>query len=141
MEYVSIRKPRGNSEFRVSEGKPRKDEDTGKDIVQEFPLEYVLSSDNIVPCGILTVTASREGLYQRLWHRIFVVFVTNAVQIFLAALCILIIIQLLITRWLTVMAKYAEGLNLVPKRKKENEFIMYATMVPDLIWNMLINFF
>ena len=108
IEYLQIRERRGEGEFRISEGNSK----IGKDITREFPLEYFISSDKKINCGTLTVKASLKGVYQRLWNKIFVFLVSNAIMMFLGALCILLMINILVTRHLGEMARYTKQLDL-----------------------------
>ncbi len=112
IEYAQVRESKGKTEFSISEGNVRVEVDVRRDIVHEFPLEYHLVSDKTISCGTLTVIASLKGAYQRLWERIFIVLVTNAIRMLLAAFCILLVIKFLITRHLIKMAKYTQKLDL-----------------------------
>ena len=80
-------------------------------ITRSFPLDYN-EGEKVAHLGTLTVSASLEGVYQRLRHRVFLILITNAVKNFLIALFILFIFQRLVTRHLGTMAKYARGLDL-----------------------------
>lgn len=80
-------------------------------ITRSFPLDYN-DGEKVAHLGTLTVSASLEGVYQRLRHRVFLILITNAVKNFLIALFILFIFQRLVTRHLGTMAEYARGLDL-----------------------------
>ena len=80
-------------------------------ITRSFPLDYN-DGEKVAHLGSLTVSASLEGVYQRLRHRVFLILITNAVKNFLIALFILFIFQRLVTRHLGTMAEYARGLDL-----------------------------
>jgi PAS domain S-box-containing protein len=108
IEHIAVSEHMGETEFRISQGNP----DAKKDIVHVHPLEHRLSSGETIPGGTLTVIASLQGVYQRLWSRILVVLVSNTIKTFVAAFCILLIIQFLITRHLFTMATYAQQLDL-----------------------------
>lgn len=108
IEYLTVHENIGESEYRVSQG----NSDAQKDIVKDYPLEYRMLFGNTISGGTLTVIASLEGVYQRLWSRIVVVLVTNAIKTFVAASLIFLIIQFLITRHLTTMAKFTQKLDL-----------------------------
>jgi hypothetical protein len=60
--------------------------------------------------GTLVVLASLEGVYQRLWSRIFTILVTNFIKVFLASACILALIYFLMSRHLMRIAHYTEHL-------------------------------
>ncbi|MBU2510071.1 PAS domain S-box protein [bacterium] len=80
-------------------------------ISRRFPLIYDhLGKKNIV--GTLDVVATLEGVYARLWKKIFIISSTQAIQIFCVAVFILFIFQYLITRHLKSMAKYTEAIGL-----------------------------
>ncbi|RLC05335.1 MAG: hypothetical protein DRI57_27635 [Deltaproteobacteria bacterium] len=83
-----------------------------RDIFKEFPLIHEGFSENPFRFGMLRVAASLEGVYQRLWKKIMLILVSNAIKAFLASFCILLIIQLVVTRHLILMAAYARKLNL-----------------------------
>jgi len=108
IEYLTVHENIGEAEYRSSQGNP----DAQKDIVKVYPLEYRMLSGDKITGGTLTVTASLKGVYQRLWSRILVVMVTNAIKTFVAASFIFFIIQFLITRHLTTMAKFTQRLDL-----------------------------
>jgi len=80
-------------------------------ITRGFPLYYQDSTERPL-VGTLKVSASLEGVYQRLQERTFVILATNAVKNFLTAVFILWIFQRLVTRHLGTMANYARGLSL-----------------------------
>ena len=69
-------------------------------ITRSFPLDYN-DGEGGSP-RYLTVSASLEGVYQRLRHRVFLILITNAVKNFLIALFILFIFQRLVTRHLAL---------------------------------------
>lgn len=117
IRYLQVREPRGKGELKMFKGNP----DVSKGFVREFPLEYFISSDNKINIGTLTAIASLEGVYQRLWEKILVVLGTNAIKMFLAAFCILLIIQFTVTRHLSTMAKYTQQLNL---NKLDRELVL-----------------
>jgi len=59
--------------------------------------------------GHLTVQASLEGVYLRLWKRIWVILVSNAIKTFLVALFMYVLFDKLVTRHLHRIAGYAES--------------------------------
>lgn len=60
--------------------------------------------------GVLDVYASLDGVYQRLFERLFVILVTQALKIFLLSLFILAVLHRLVTRHITAIAGYAKGM-------------------------------
>jgi len=79
--------------------------------------------------GVLDAYASLEGVYQRLFERLFVVLVTQALKIFLVSMFILAVLYQMVTRHITAIAGYAKamqpqelGLSLeLPNRKTDPE--------------------
>ena len=108
IEYVQIKEQKDNEEFMIFEGDP----DTTRDIVKTFPLRFHKPSGEIISVGFLTAAASLEGVYNRLWNKVLVILVTNAIKTLVAAIFIFLIIQFLITRHLTKMASFAQQIHL-----------------------------
>lgn len=108
IEYVQIKEQRDNEEFMIFEGDPN----TTRDIVKTFPLRFHKPSGEIISVGFLTAAASLEGVYNRLWNKVLVILVTNAIKTLIAAIFIFLIIQFLITRHLTKMASFAQQIDL-----------------------------
>jgi PAS domain S-box-containing protein len=107
MVYVEVRESRGNRVVFTAKGNPGARETVNR----EFPLDYTSPSGEKRRIGTLVAIASLEGVYQRLWTRVFTILATNTVKTFLASSCILVIIYLLITRYLTQMANYTQQLD------------------------------
>jgi len=108
IEYLKVHEHFGNTEYIISQGNP----DADRDLIRVYHLEYHLPSGDKVTGGTLIVTASLQGIYQRLRSRILVVLVSNGIKTFVAAFFILLIIQYVITRHLTTMAKFTQRLDL-----------------------------
>jgi len=106
VRYLYITEP--TKEPPICEGDPN----AAPDIVRKFPLQINDLSDEMSNMGTLTVVACLEGIYQRLLDRALIILVSNAVKTFLASLCILLIIHLLVTRHLTAMADYTRQLDM-----------------------------
>ncbi|MBU8910598.1 MAG: PAS domain-containing protein, partial [Desulfobacterales bacterium] len=107
IEYLEIIEPRAAGEVTIAaQGNP----DSRKDILHEFSLEYSHSPAQTLKAGKLRITASLEGVYQRLWAKALIILVSNAVQIFLASFCIFLIIQFFVARHITKMADYTRQL-------------------------------
>jgi len=79
-------------------------------IRRDFALSYADASGQKRNIGSLSVTASLDGVYRRLFSRVFTVLATNAVKTFLASAGILAIIYWLITRHLTQISSYTRTL-------------------------------
>ena len=109
LEYIEILEIRGSKEIKRNVGDPN----TRKDIVQKVPLLHSTPiSNKPQTIGTLTVVASFENIYKRIWEKTFVVIVTNAVKTFLASFCIMIIFRLVITRHLVRIARFTQQMEL-----------------------------
>lgn len=107
VEYLEIIEPRTAGEVIIAaQGNPN----TKKDIVREFSLKYSSAPEGTLRTGTLRVSASLEGVYQRLWKKTLIILASNAVKMFLASFCIFLIIQFLITRHITKIASYTQKL-------------------------------
>jgi len=107
VKYLEIVEQRGAGEvFIAAIGDPK----SKKDIFREFSLKYPKAPEGELLTATLRVTASLEGVYQRLFSRALVILASNAVKMFLASFCIFLIIQFLITRHITKMARYTKKL-------------------------------
>jgi PAS domain S-box-containing protein len=89
-------------------GKPSHD----KIVTTTFPLNHTDSLGQTFPLGSLTVIASLDGVYHRLWRNAALIFISTTIQTFLVAFVILIIIQFIVTRPLIDMARYTEQLDI-----------------------------
>ncbi|MCF8092781.1 MAG: PAS domain S-box protein, partial [Desulfotignum sp.] len=81
-------------------------------ICREFTLTYPSDSGTGPRHAFLMVAASLTSVYQRLWDKTLVILVSNAVKTFMAALCIFVIIQYVITRHLVRMVTYTKELHI-----------------------------
>ncbi len=81
-------------------------------ICREFKLTYPSDPGEGAQHAFLLVAASLTSVYQRLWDKTLVILVSNAVKTFVAALCIFLIIQYVITRHLIRMVTYTRGLHI-----------------------------
>jgi len=109
LEYIEILEFRGGKELKRMVGNPN----TSGDIVQKFPLvSSIPLSNESYSVGTLTVVASFDNVYRRTLKKALVVIATNAVKMFLASFCILMIFQSVITRHLVDLAKFTQELKL-----------------------------
>jgi len=101
IEYVEVRV---NGEIFESSGMESQGEviTLSTDLVHSYR-----GSDQTI--GHLTVQASLEGVYLRLWNRIWVILVSNAIKTFLVALFMYVLFDKLVTRHLHRIAGYAES--------------------------------
>jgi PAS domain S-box-containing protein len=82
-----------------------------KALAQSFPLEYD-QAGTVTPLGRLTVTATTDGVWQRLQGQLVGILLAEALQIFLLAGFILVAVEWLFARPLNAIARYAETLDL-----------------------------
>jgi PAS domain S-box-containing protein len=118
-------------------------------ICREFTLAYPSDPGGGPEHAFLMVAASLSSVYQRLWDKTLVILVSNAVKTFVAALCIFVIIQYVITQHLVRMVAYTRGLHmdrpappLILKDHKdlsgpENELDQLAGAITDL-WDRVV---
>lgn len=85
--------------------------DSGNDIIREYPLEYTNRKGKTLTFGKLVVTASLQGVYQRLWRRAFVMLGTNIIKTVFTSICIFFIFQWMVTRHLSTIAAYSSNLD------------------------------
>lgn len=85
----------------------RQEKDT---MSRQYPMVY-RHRGRVIEIGTLTVTASLSGVYQRLFDRVWVILVSNAIKTFLVAAFILLIFHTLVTKHLTRIADFARKLN------------------------------
>ena len=83
---------------------------TRRDLVATFPLTYQAVTGKRFDVGDLTIVASYEGVYERLWEKTSITLLITTIQIFLAAFSILFIIYIFVIRHLIQLAGYTERL-------------------------------
>jgi transcriptional regulator with PAS, ATPase and Fis domain len=104
--HLAVKEKRGDRIIETSVGNP-----TAENLIhRELPLTFSDASGQIRTIGSLTITASLDGVYRRLYSRIFTTLATNAVKAFLASAGILAIIYWLIARHLTQISGYIRAL-------------------------------
>ncbi|MFC1833803.1 ATP-binding protein [Thermodesulfobacteriota bacterium] len=107
--YLEVSELRGSRRHVVAaEGDP----DAVKDEVMEFPLSHTDFSGDRFECGTLKVIVDLREIYGQLWKRAAIILVSNAIQIFLVSLFVLLIIHRLLMRHLTATANYARSFGL-----------------------------
>jgi PAS domain S-box-containing protein len=79
-------------------------------ISRQYPMVYRHRGRNIT-IGTLTVVASLSGIYRRLFDRVWIILVSNAIKTFLVATFILFIFHTLVTRHLARIADFARQLD------------------------------
>ncbi len=103
MQFLEIRDA---NRVWVTIGEPQ----TKNVISRQFPMTHKLRGRDI-NIGTLTVTASLEGVYQRLMDKVWIILSTNAIKTFLVAGFIFVIFHALVTRHLVNIANFARRLN------------------------------
>jgi two-component system, sensor histidine kinase len=85
---------------------------SGQKVSKLFQLQSpALEGEKIRSLGSLYVVASLEGVYAKLYNRIFVVLISNMVKTFFVSFFILILLHRVVTRHLGQMVSYFEGLD------------------------------
>ena len=79
----------------------------GEVMSRSFPMIYQYRGRDVL-IGTVTVTASLDGVYQRLLNKVITILVSNGIKTFLVAIFILFIFQRLVTRHLRHIADYSE---------------------------------
>ncbi len=77
-----------------------------------YPLEFVNLHAKTIDLGVLIVTASLEGVYDRLKDKVVVILVSQGIKTFLVSGFIFLLFQYLVTRHLATLAEYAKKTNL-----------------------------
>ncbi len=106
--YVEILEKSGQKEYSLKQGDPG----TKNNMVKTFDLTHATSYQSSLNLGTMTVVASFKGVYQRLWNNARVIFISSAIQIFLLGFFIFIVIQYLITRHLSEIARHTEAITM-----------------------------
>ena len=75
-----------------------------------------------VPIGQLTVVASLDTVWARLWDRLIVVLIENGIKTLLVALFMLLVFQLLVTRHLAKLSHYAR--NYDPRHLQQDDLTL-----------------
>ena len=105
--YLEVVEQRGDEEIRTGYGSP----DVARKIIREYELNYRGPAGEIA-YGTLIVVASIDDVLERLWSDGLRFLFASAIVIGLVTVTIFLIIQLMLTRHLTVLAKFANKLNL-----------------------------
>ncbi|NRA39979.1 MAG: PAS domain S-box protein, partial [Planctomycetes bacterium] len=100
LELIEIEK--GTKRVLGIEGNPN----TPKDIFHEFKLPYP-PIDNTT--AFLRITASLDGIYDKLWDKLFIILISNTIKTFTSSFFIFIIIQQIVIRHLRTITDFAES--------------------------------
>ncbi|MDD0853117.1 ATP-binding protein [Halobacteriovorax sp. GB3] len=107
IEYIGV--------FEIRDGKRYSFYETGtKDlkntVSRTIPLTYRELNEEIT-LGNLVAKVNLNKIYQRLWDRVLIILMTQSVKTFIVSLCILIIINVVITKKIERIADYAGKLS------------------------------
>jgi signal transduction histidine kinase/CheY-like chemotaxis protein len=81
-------------------------------LIREYPLIYEDVTITSEQLGTLTITASLENIYGRLWDRTFFIVAIQGIKTIIIALFILWLVHTLLTRHIDTIAHYARQLHL-----------------------------
>ena len=109
MQYVEVTE---DNQLWVQVGK----KSGGNTIQRSYPVTYQHRNQNI-KIGQLTVIASLKGVYQRLYDKIGIILVSNAIKTSLVAIFIYFLFHHLITRHLTRISEFIKTHNLLLTNK------------------------
>jgi PAS domain S-box-containing protein len=90
--------------------KPAGNPAASRDVTNIFPLIFTTPSGKTMSLGTLKVSASLEGVYQRLWEKTVVILLSNMVKTFVAAILYLIIINHIVIRHLRKISNFTSHL-------------------------------
>ena len=120
MEYIEIQSPEG---VWLKHGRVIEEQV----LEYRFPLHYIHQAEEF-DLGELRLLASLDDVYARLWDKLLIILLTQAIKTFLISGFILVLVQLLITRHLGSMARYAHEVTpekldapLILQRKQRND--------------------
>ncbi len=108
IEYVDVKSKSENERMIEFEGNPN----IRKGITRKFPINFHLSSKKVLDLGTLTAVANVEGIYKRFWRRALVLFASNVLIAFFTTICILLIFQVVLIRYLNKLSRFSRELNL-----------------------------
>lgn len=139
IQYLEIR---DNEKIWVSRGQPQ----SRNTLSRQYPLTHSHRGQEL-EIGRLTVSASLDGVYQRLLDKFWVILASNAVKTFLVASFILFIFYRLITRHLLTITSFARDLKInqlgklltLSRTRKQNENADELDMVVNAINQMQEN--
>ncbi len=139
IQYLEIR---DNEKILISKGEPQ----SRNSLSRQYPLIYSHRGQKL-EIGKLTVSASLDGVYQRLLDKFWVILASNAVKTFLVASFILFIFYQLITRHLFTISSFARDLKInqlgkslaLSRTRKQNESADELDMVVNAINQMQEN--
>jgi len=81
-------------------------------LIRTYPLVYEDDSTSAQDLGLLTITASLNSIYDKLWERAFFIALVQGTKTLIIALFIVWLVHTLLTRHMHAIANYARHLNL-----------------------------
>ena len=81
-------------------------------LIRTYPLIYEDASTTAQDLGLLTITASLNSIYDKLWERAFFIALVQGTKTLIIALFIVWLVHALLTRHMRAIANYARHLNL-----------------------------
>ncbi len=113
----------------------------GKDNLQRnYPMKY-RHRDKDINIGSLTVNVSLDGVYQRLYDKVWVILISNGIKTSLVAIFIYFLFYQLVARHLTTISNFSKehdplsnnsSLSLDRKNKKHDEFDAVVESINDM---------
>ncbi|HEX7764001.1 MAG TPA: histidine kinase dimerization/phospho-acceptor domain-containing protein, partial [Cellvibrio sp.] len=106
-------------------------------LVRSYPLIYEDASTPQQQLGILTVTASLNSIYDKLWQRAFFTALVQGTKTLVIALFIVWLVHTLLTRHMKTIANYARNLNLETLTKPLKLKRLKVNSAPDELDNVV----
>jgi signal transduction histidine kinase/CheY-like chemotaxis protein len=106
-------------------------------LVRSYPLIYEDASTPQQQLGILTVTASLNSIYDKLWQRAFFIALVQGTKTLVIALFIVWLVHALLTRHMKTVANYARNLNLETLTKPLKLKRLKVNSAPDELDNVV----
>ena len=129
MEYVEIQSPEG---VWLKHG----NEIEEQVLEYRFPLRYLHQSEEF-DLGELRLLASLDDVYARLWDKLLIILLTQAIKTFLISGFIFVLVQFMITRHLSSMAHYAHE---VTPEKLDAPLILNRKQLNDELNEVVVAF-
>ncbi|MBL7004299.1 MAG: PAS domain S-box protein [Gammaproteobacteria bacterium] len=106
--YLELVEQQGGQQVVTRKG----NQDVSRKLVYEYPLKHPSLSGQINTYGTLTVVASLDGVFERLWLKAMQLLLISTIIIGMIATGVFLFIHFLLTRHLITLAEYADQLNL-----------------------------
>lgn len=106
-------------------------------LVRSYPLVYEDPSTPEQQLGTLTITASLDSIYSKLWERVFFIALVQGTETLVIALFIVWLVHTLLARHMKTVANYARNLNLETLTKPLKLKRLKVNSVPDELDNVV----